>query len=119
MSDNCKTVNINGSEYIRSDLVPDEPEGDYVIVRCSGAGVHAGYLAAKSATEVTLTRSLRLWRWHGRTLNGLAVDGPDDPGKCKFGPEQPKVDLSGWHEIEYCTERARIALQAVREWQNA
>lgn len=54
--------------------------GRHVIARCSGAGVHAGTLAAVSSdgTCVILKNARRLWKWHARggiALSGVAVHG--------------------------------------------
>jgi len=54
--------------------------GRHVIARCSGAGVHAGTLAAVSSdgTCVILHNARRLWKWHARggiALSGVAVHG--------------------------------------------
>ena len=44
-----KTMMIDDVKYIREDAVNQvpNPEGDYVIVRCRNAGVHAGYLKSR------------------------------------------------------------------------
>lgn len=39
------------------------PTQPYVIVRATGAGVHAGYLVKRDGDAVTLRDSRRLWRW--------------------------------------------------------
>ena len=53
--------------------------GDYVIVRCRDAGVHAGYLKSYEGREVVLTESRRLWYWKAanksHSLSGVAVNG--------------------------------------------
>lgn len=49
--------------------------GRHVIARCSGAGVHAGTLAAVSSdgTCVILQNARRLWKW--RAKDGVALSG--------------------------------------------
>ncbi|MDE2000350.1 MAG: hypothetical protein KGI52_15650, partial [Burkholderiales bacterium] len=52
---------------------------EYVIVRCSEAGVHAGILAAHEGREAVLLESRRLWYWKPankqKYLSGVAVAG--------------------------------------------
>lgn len=59
--------------------IADHLIGSYVIVRATGAGVHAGTLAAYDGGQtVRLTNSRRLWRWtaaKGHTLSGVAQHG--------------------------------------------
>lgn len=58
--------------------------GDYVIVRCRNAGVHAGVLDDYDGTEVILKESRRLWYWKckkGHSLSGLALHGADSDSK--------------------------------------
>ena len=53
--------------------------GDYVIVRCRDAGVHAGYLVCWQGREVQLKNSRRLWYWkcanNKHSLSGVAIEG--------------------------------------------
>lgn len=54
------------------------PNRTPVIVRCSAAGVHAGYYDGHTGSEVTLRDSRRLWYWvaaQGAYLSGVAVHG--------------------------------------------
>jgi hypothetical protein len=117
------SVIINGVEYVRRedlDLVSVDGK-PYVIVRCSAAGVHAGYLMSEGngdGNNIELTHSRRLWRWHGRTLSGLALEGTDDVSKCKFGDTLPRITLFGVCEIIRCTEAARLSLDSVPKWVN-
>lgn len=58
--------------------------GDYVIVRCKDAGVHAGTLVDYEGREVTLTGARRLWYWvaaQGHTLNAVAEYGIKEGSK--------------------------------------
>lgn len=53
-------------------------EGDYVVVRCSAAGVHAGRYLRHDGPEVHLTDARRLWYWRparGAFLSGVARYG--------------------------------------------
>lgn len=50
-----------------------------VIVRTYSAGVHFGYLKNRNGKEVELTKSRRIWRWHGAwTLSEIAAKGLDE-----------------------------------------
>jgi len=53
--------------------------GDYVIVRCKDAGVHAGVLVSYDGRTAELAESRRLWYWkvanNGAFLSGVAVHG--------------------------------------------
>lgn len=49
---------------------------EYVIVRCTKAGVHAGYLEKQTSTHLVLTDSRRIWYWNGAaSLSEIAVYG--------------------------------------------
>src|SRR5205807_3450752 len=57
---------------------------DYVIVRCEGAGVFAGYLKERKGEEATILRARRLWYWSGAaSLSQLAVDGKIGRASCR------------------------------------
>ena len=52
--------------------------GQYVIVRCRDAGVHAGFLLDYEGRSVTIANARRLWRWKcvsGISLSDVAVNG--------------------------------------------
>lgn len=53
--------------------------GEFVIVRCRDAGVHAGTLVDYEGREVVLENSRRLWYWkcagNQHTLSGVAEAG--------------------------------------------
>jgi hypothetical protein len=52
--------------------------GEYCIIRCRDAGVHAGYVEDWYDRTVILKESRRLWYWKcktGHSLNGLAESG--------------------------------------------
>lgn len=52
--------------------------GEYVIVRCRDAGVHAGVLIDYEGRTVSLSHARRLWRWHavkGISLSDVAETG--------------------------------------------
>lgn len=92
----------------------------YCIIRCRNAGVHAGVLIEhdRANNVVRLRDSRRLWRWFGRTLSGLALEGTPDKSKCKFGPEISDIYLLDPCEIIPCTEDAESSLRGVEDWVN-
>jgi len=116
-----KEVVIDGVRYtVFSPSAESDTGKPYVIVRGRDAGVHAGWLESQddASGTVVLSMSRRLWRWHGRTLSGLALEGTDDQSQCKFGDCLPLITLRGWCEIIPCTEAARRSLESVGEWVN-
>lgn len=63
-------------------LLSKEPKkrmiGEYCIIRCGDAGVHAGYVEDWYDRTVILKDSRRLWYWKcktGHSLSGLATGG--------------------------------------------
>jgi len=118
------TIVINGVEYVEKstaerDVYAENDNGlPYVIVRCLNAGVHAGYLRDRSSNTVTLANSRRLWRWWSKfTLSALAVEGPlaSKMTEQKYSMTVPLIDLTASDvcEVIYCSERARIAIEAI------
>ena len=119
------TIKIDDIEYIRIDQLPaiPKPEGDYVIVRCRNAGVHAGYLKSRKDGVMQLENSRRLWRWWSKfTLSGLATCGVLESKKSevKFACVLPKIDLteSDVCEVIYCTKEARESIESIPEYKN-
>lgn len=115
-------VTIDGVEYVKASGQPAKrPDGlQYSVVRCRNAGVHAGYVEKLEDGDLMLYESRRLWRWHGRTLSGLATEGTDDPRACKFGDELPELRLNAidWCEIIPCTRQSEDSLRSVEAWVN-
>jgi hypothetical protein len=69
--------------------------GEYVIVRCSDAGVHAGELVGYEGRTVHLRNARRLWRWHanqGISLSDVAVHGID-PSKSRVSVPVKSITL--------------------------
>lgn len=122
--ENMETIQINNVEYVRKDSIQiQEVLGDYVIVRCRNAGVHAGYLKSRDAHVLTLENSRRLWRWWSKfTLSGLAIEGvlKGKEDECKFACQLPRLDLTIYDvcEVIYCTEWARNSIQCIPEHTN-
>jgi hypothetical protein len=92
------------------------PEGTFVMVRATGAGVHFGTLAAVSPTAVRLTGARRVWSWTSDdqyTLSELAVSGAVT--LCKLG--QPvDVTVGGWCELIVMSADAADRMIAANSW---
>ena len=121
-----KTIKIDEVEYIRKDSIetnaPATPiDGKpFVVIRAFGAGVFAGYLASEKDTpagkEVVMDRNIRLHRWTGCSLSQVANDGVAGTGENRFSMPVDGHRIMNVIEIEPCTERARLAIQAVKTW---
>lgn len=120
-----ENITLDGVEYIRKDLISEvpKPEGDYVIVRCRNAGVHAGYLGERKDGVLQLINSRRLWRWWSKfTLSGLATCGvlEGKESEVRFACVLPKIDLtvSDVCEVIYCTKESRLSIESIEEYVN-
>lgn len=120
-----ETMMIDNVKYIREDSVSvaPQPEGEYVIVRCRNAGVHAGYLKSRGNGVIQLENSRRLWRWWSKfTLSGLATCGvlKGKESEVRFACVLAKMDLteSDVCEVIYCTKEARESIQSIAEHTN-
>lgn len=98
----------------------DAPIGEYVIIRGSASGCHAGTLvSADYATEsVKLRNARRLWRYRGcETLSELAVYGASRPAECRFAPVVADQSIIGdVCEIIVCQAAGRTMIEAAPEW---
>lgn len=87
--------------------------GEYVIVRCRDAGVHAGYLADYEGRNVTLKNSRRLWYWvcaeKQHSLSGVAAVGITE--KSKIPAAVSTLVLSDACEILSTTEKCRESIE--------
>ena len=83
--------------------------GQYVLVRCRDAGVHAGRLVSHIGRQCVLEASRRLWYWRPANgaafLSGVATEGLDH-ADSKVGAEVKRLHLTENCEIALCTERA-------------
>jgi len=118
-----KTIKIDEVEYVRADSVQtlaDPMDGlRYCIARCRDAGVHAGFVKEQVGREVVLLNSRRLWRWHGKTLSGLATEGTTKLSACKYSDEIPEIKLLEVCELISCTEAGvRHIREEVGPWKN-
>lgn len=90
--------------------------GEYVIVRCSDAGVHAGYLQNHQGRECVLTSARRLWYWKpadgAKFLSGVAARGlsPDS----KVSEEVSRILLTENCEIILCSQVAANSIKEIK-----
>lgn len=88
--------------------------GEYVIVRCRDAGVHAGYLVDYENRNVVLRDSRRLWYWvcaeKQHSLSGVASVGIV-PEKSKIPATVSTLILSDACEIIAASEKCRTSIQ--------
>lgn len=113
-----KTIKIDDVEYVRKDSMP-EISGDYVIVRCRNAGVHAGHLDNRDENVLTLKNSRRLWRWWSDfSLSEIAMTGvkAGKEDECRFSCVVSRIDLtaSDVAEVIYATEAAKIKIEGIK-----
>lgn len=97
--------------------MPKTTTKPFVIVRAHTAGVHAGYLESRKGDCVTLTKSIRLWKWMGASLSQVATTGPAK-GDNRFGAVVPRTDIISpqGFEIIHCTPEAKKAIQSLPSW---
>lgn len=90
----------------------------YVIVRCYGAGVHAGELVRHDRKGyVELRNSRRIWHWEGAaSLSELAVYGSSNPSGCRFAAKLERVELLDAKEIDYCQPDGEKQIREQPEW---
>ena len=105
-------------ELIGSEVQSAEKHmiGEYVIVRCRDAGVHAGVLVDYNGREVVLKKSRRLWYWkckNGHTLSGAGLHGITD--ESKIAGELPKIVLGDACEIIPTTATAEMSIRDASE----
>ena len=91
---------------------PHPMVGQYVILRCCSAGVHAGVLQSQTGDQAVLTQSRRLWSWianDGVALSGLAMHGLKSG---KIDTTLPIIALTGVIETIPCSAAARESINA-------
>lgn len=95
----------------------NEMIGDYVIVRCRDAGVHAGTLKSYKGREVVLKDSRRLWYFKcesGHTLSGVSIHGLTD--ESKIAGSVDKIILPEACEIIACSSDAERSIKNAKEY---
>jgi hypothetical protein len=92
----------------------------YVILRCSGAGVHAGELVERGAPGGkmhVLKNARRIWRFNGaQTLSEVAVYGLNAESRVAPVVERQEIRFDDCHEIIHCQPAGRAAIEAAKEW---
>lgn len=89
----------------------------YVIVRCYGAGVHAGELVRIDGDHVELRHSRRIWKWSGAaSLSELAVYGAKNVSECRFAVVVDRALLLSAKEILYCQAAGETMIRSCPEW---
>ena len=97
-------------------------EQPYVIVRCTQAGVHAGYLVKQTKEHLILRDSRRIWYWNGAaSLSEIAVYGlnPAKSGSSKIAAKLQKSHQLYQRdvcEVIGCTEDGQKCLEGMPEW---
>lgn len=90
--------------------------GEYVIVRCRDAGVHAGILKSYNGREAVLTESRRLWYWkpanNQKYLSGCATAGLH--ADSKVGAPISLTVLTETCEIIACTKDAQVSISGAK-----
>lgn len=87
--------------------------GQYVICRCTGAGVHAGELVSQTGDQAVLKNSRRLWYW--KTKGGIALSGLAKYGAhadSTFDALVDSVALTGVCETIPCADVAKESINA-------
>ena len=86
--------------------------GRYVLLRCYGAGVHAGILVSQDGDQAVLRDARRLWSWTaaaGVALSGVAIHGLR---AGKVDTLVPEIALTGVIETIPCSEVAQESINA-------
>lgn len=88
----------------------------YVIVCTETAGIFCGWLSTLDdvARKAVLKDSRVMWRWIGKTINHIALIGPEEGSQ--FPPPVPLRIVYGVKEVLYCSAVAQSKLEAVPLW---
>lgn len=80
--------------------------GEYCIVRCQGAGVHAGVVIDLDGDRAVLKDSRRLWYW--KAPKGIALSGVAQHGvvgsESRIDELNPSIYLTGVVEVIPCAD---------------
>ncbi len=111
-------IEVSGVRYVPESKAATQRNGlDYVIVRSSDSGCHAGWVEEQDGSTVTLVDARRLWYWSGAaSLSELAMKGVSKPDECKFPQEVNRIVVLGCCEVIDCTDAARESIAAVPIW---
>lgn len=118
----CDGIEINGQTYVlrgKTTHALDDASRPFVIIRSYGAGVFAGYLAARNDTTrvVKLDGCIRLHAWTGCSLSQVARDGIAGTGTNRFSIPRDGHEIFEVLEIIPCSEHACAAIQGVPTWE--
>ena len=95
--------------------MPTKKKQPYVDIRTYSAGVHVGYLVARTGKEVTLHDARRIWSWVGaRTLSEVATAGIAAGSRVSVAV--PSITLTEAIEIIETTEAGEESLRGAT-WQ--
>ena len=108
----CLLSNDDGTVEQSNPQPVDPWIGEYVIVRCRDAGVHAGVLVSRQGRQCELRDSRRFWKW--KTVNdddflsGLAKHGihEDSTLGCPVN-----IILTENCEIIRCTDASKMSIR--------
>src|SRR5512139_1391967 len=94
---------------------------EYVIVRCTQAGVHAGYLEKQTKEHVVLTDARRIWYWTGAaSLSEIAVYGlnPAKSSASKIAAKVSRIQLrqSDACEVIACQPEGQASVEGAPVW---
>lgn len=94
---------------------------EYVIVRCTQAGVHAGYLVKQTKEHLTLIDSRRIWYWSGAaSISEIAVHGlnPAKSSASKIAAKVPRIQLrqSDVCEVVLCCAEGKASVEGCHVW---
>ena len=103
----------NGTPQTGIAKPPHPYIGQYCIVRCYGAGVHAGIVESVDGKNVMLSQASRIWKWEGAfTLTNVAENGVT--GGRVAGPLD-SIALTDAIEIIPASPKCRVSLEALHE----
>jgi hypothetical protein len=93
--------------------------GQYVILRCQSAGVHAGELVSQTGDSAVLKNSRRLSYWKaanagsasGQALSNFAMHGAHRDSR--FDAVVPSIALTGVIETIPCSTAAQESINAI------
>jgi hypothetical protein len=121
MKSDINEITINGVAYVQKGTevtqMASSDGKECVLIRSEKAGVHFGYLAAKTGNEVSLINSRRIWYWDGAaSLSQMAMEGVKKPSTCKFSVVVPSIVVLGVCEILSVTSVAEKNINGVPVW---
>lgn len=100
---------------------PKAKKQEYVIARCSQAGVHAGYLVSTNEHHTVLRDSRRIWYWSGAaSLSEIAVYGMNQAksqtSKIAAPVKEVRLRDSDICELISCSDDGRASVEGSPVW---